>query len=103
MFTIGEKDYELHFNIGRCKLIERATGKSVVAMLALDNNYQMSIADADAFFRYGLKEAGADSFVAPKIASDLCERYMEEYGYTKTVALIIRKLAEDMGFLFRQG
>ena len=103
MFKIGEKDYELKFNIARCKLIEAATGKSVVAALALGNDYQMSLSDIDAMFRFGLKEAGADVFIMPKFASELCEQYMEENGYTKTVALLIREMVSQMGFLFRQG
>lgn len=103
MFTINEKEYELKFNISRCKLIEKSIGKSVVAALALGNDYQMSLADIDAMFRFGLKEAGADVFVMPKQASEICEQYMEENGYTKTVALLIKQMVSDMGFLFRQG
>ena len=101
MFDIGEKQYELKFNTGRAKLIEKALGGDSITHAMLGNDGMMSITAVETFFSYGLKEAGADVFVAPKFAEELCEQYMNENGYLDTVQLIQRQVKEDLGFLFR--
>lgn len=103
MFKIDEKDYELKFNLTRIGVIEDALGKSLVAALAVTDNCQMAIKDIRTIFGYSLKEVGADTFVVPKTAKDLCDAYMEEHGYMQTVNLILKQVADDLGFLFRQN
>lgn len=101
MFTYKDKDYELKFNIGRLKLVEKATGESAVGMMNITNNGLMSLTAVEGFFRYGLKEAGADSFVPPNTAADICDAMIEEAGYPAVVQMIQNQLMNDMPFLFR--
>ena len=101
MFTYNEKDYELKFNIKRLEIIEKATGKSSVGMMVADNNGIMGVSSVMAFYSYGLKEAGADTFVAPKVAQEICEARMNEIGYMEVVKELQGAIQHDCPFLFR--
>ena len=100
MLEINGKQYELKFNTGRIKLVEKALGGESVTHAMLTNDGMMSLTSIEAMFSYGLKEAGSDTFCKPKEAAELCEAYMQEKGY---VAALQVQMKEDMGFLFRRA
>ena len=102
MFELNEKQYELKFNTGRVKLIEKALGGESVTHAMLDNDGMMSLTAVTTMFQYGLKEVGADVFVAPKTAGEICEEFMRRDGYVSAVREIQLQMKADMGFLFRQ-
>lgn len=102
MFEHAEKQYELKFNIGRLKLIEKAgDGKGVLVQLASGDNGLMSIDALERFFSYGLKEAGADTFLPPKKAAEICDEIIAEEGYAQAVKLVQEQVMKDCPFLFR--
>ena len=105
IFTAQGTEYELHYNPKRVKLVEHALdGESLMnAVYGKQRDGLMSLTALDAFFQYGVKEAGADAFLPPKKAGEIGEAYLEEEGYTKAVQLVTQALADDMGFLFRLG
>lgn len=101
MFTIEGKEYELKFNIGRARLIEKELGGESLAHAMLGNDGMMTLNSVIACFRYGLKEVGADAFCAPKDAGELCEKYMSEVGYVTAIQEIQKEAKESLGFLFQ--
>ena len=82
-------------------MIEKALGGESITHAMLTNDAMMSITAVEAFFAYGLKEDGSDVFIMPKFATELCEKYMSENGYTATVKQIQDAVKRDMGFLFQ--
>ena len=103
MLEINGKQYELKFNTGRIKLVEKALGGESVTHAMLTNDGMMSLTSIEAMFSYGLKEAGSDTFCKPKEAAELCEAYMQEKGYVAAVQALQSQMKEDMGFLFRRA
>ena len=102
MFTFKNKEYELKFNLKRIKLIEQAAdNKSAMAQLATDASGMMSLTSIERFFAYGLKEAGADTFINPQKAIEICDEYIEEEGYVAAIKLIQEQVQTDCPFLFR--
>lgn len=99
--TINGKEYEIKMNLGRARLVEKALDGESVTHALLGNEGMMSLTALTTFWKYGLKEVGADAFVAPAEAITLCETYMEEHGYTAAVNEVQRAVGRDMGFLFR--
>lgn len=101
MFTIGEKNYELKFNLARVKNIEKALGGESVTHAMLNNDGMMSVTAVLTMFAYGLIEVGTDAVVLPNIGQALGEQYMAEAGYAAAVRAIQEAVKRDLGFLFR--
>lgn len=100
MIKIKDKEYELKFNLKRAKLIEAAVGKSILEATMAKAGI-MTISDLEAFYAYGLKEAGADEFLKPKAAIEVCDEIIEENSYAQAVLYVQEALKRDLGFLFR--
>ena len=102
MFTYKDTEYDLHFTIGRVKLIEAAMGKSIMdAFISSSRTGLMQISDIENCFAYGLKEAGSDIYVLPKAAREICDGLIEELGYMPAVRLIQAAAKRDLPFFFR--
>lgn len=101
MFTIGDKQYELKFNVARVKNIEKALGGESITHALLTNDGLMSITAVLTMFAYGLIEVGSDAVVMPKVGQELCEQYMAETSYSAAVRAIQEAVKRDLGFLFR--
>ena len=100
MITYNGTDYELKFNIGRIKLVEAVLNKSAVEAL-IGRGGMMPLADVEAFYSYGLKESGAETFLKAKEAAAIADGIMEAEGYTQAVLYVREAMKRDMGFLFR--
>lgn len=103
MFEVAGKEYELKFSTPRVKLVEKQLDGESATHALLSNDCMMSLTAVEAFYRYGLKEAGADAYVTPNKAVEICNEYMEEHGYTAAVTRIQEAMVRDMGFLFQNG
>ncbi len=101
MFEIGGKEYELKFNLKRVKLIEQRLGEGGVPKALIGSEGMLSIGDCEAFFAFGLKEAGSDVFVNPTRGAELFEQYCEETSYTSAIMRIYEQAQLDLGFMFR--
>ena len=54
-YTLNEKEYHLHYSIGRMEQIEKILGNSVTGMMmAIANNHYPSISELTTLFSYGL-------------------------------------------------
>lgn len=104
MFTIGDKNYRLHYTIDRLKMIEARTGKSVVGEF-VQSNGALPFASIEAHFAYALvcDSDNPDVFVAPKTGMEIADKYMEQYGYMAACDAIATVLQGDLGFLFRRN
>ena len=101
MIKIDGKEYELKYNLKRIRLIEEDTGKSAIEMLVGRNKSGlMMVSDMAAFFKYGVKEAGADAFLPPKQGEDLFEQYLIEAGWGDVSLAIQNQLQHDVPFMF---
>lgn len=99
MLEINGSKYELKYNIKRIEMIEAATGKPVLAEIRRTDG-MLGIASLKAYFAYGLKEEGADTFVAPKKGMEMCEQLIEEENYAEVCGIILEALQRDCPFFF---
>ena len=99
MIEVNGKNYELKFNLGRLKLVEKANGMPTVADIVRTNG-ALSISTLEAFFSYCLKEEGADVFLPAKKGAEIADALIETEGYMKVNNMVIEKLSEDIPFLF---
>lgn len=103
MFTIGDKNYNLHYTEQRLEMIENRTGKSVVSEF-INTNGALPLASVKAHFAYALVcDENPDVFVAPKTGMELASQYMREHGYVAACDAIATQVQNDLGFLFRAG
>lgn len=100
-YEMNGKTYNLHYNIGRIELIEKAVGRSIFT-LAVDcsNNKMPSISEIKTYFAYGLMDE--KGIYAPvKKAAEYAEDCMKEKGVMQLFSEIFDKIQEDCGFLFQ--
>ena len=104
MFTIGDKNYHLHYTEQRLEMIEARTGKSVVSDF-INTNGALQLATIKAHFAYALicDDDNPDVYVAPKTGMELASQYMKEHGYAAACDAIASQVQADLGFLFRAG
>lgn len=103
MFEVAGKEYELKYSTPRVKLIEKQLDGESATHAMIGNDGMMSLTALEVFYKFGLKEAGSDAYVAPAKAVEICNQYMEEHGYTAAVTRIQEAMVRDMGFLFQIG
>lgn len=101
MFEFNGDKYELHYTIGRLKLIEKVTGQSAMALLSSGGTGMISLTALESFMVYGLKEVGADAFLPPKAAGEIFDGMLTEQGYAYCVKAVTEALMKDVPFLFR--
>ena len=99
MVEYNGKEYELKYNLKRIEMIEAVTNMPTMAELRKTYGY-LGIASLKVYFAYGLKESGADTFVAPKKGMEICGRLIEGEGYEKVCALVLENLERDCPFFF---
>lgn len=99
MIQYEEKEYELKYNLKRLEIIEAATGISTLANVKQTGGL-LGISSLKAYFAHALKEEGADSFVSPKKATEICESLIESEGYETVCGLVLECLQRDCPFFF---
>lgn len=100
MFEVNGKQYELKMNTNRVKMVEGATGKSIMGEWKISDGL-FSLSTIETIFQLCLKEVGSDFFCPQKEGQKVCEQYMEEHGYGMAANEIMEALQGDMPFLFR--
>lgn len=101
-FEFEGKQYELKFNMKRIEMIESVTDMPTMAAL---HKYQgmLALQALKVYFGYTVKEAGSDSFVAPKKGMEMAEILIESEGYADVCGLVLECLERDCPFFFRAG
>lgn len=99
MFEFKGKSYEFKYNLKRVELIEANINEPLLAVLQKNRGY-LSVNHLKMCFSLGLKEAGSDSFVPPKIGQELAEEMIEANGYETVDMLVIEAIQRDCPFFF---
>lgn len=100
MFEINGKNYVLKYNLKRVEMIENATGLPMMSDL-YSHRSMMSLSSLKTYFAYGLKEEGADAFVAPKKGMEMAEALIESEGYMRVNGAVLEALERDCPFFFQ--
>ena len=100
MIEYNKKSYELKYSINRIEKIEAVTEMPTLAELKRTGG-MLGLASLKAYFAYGLKEEGADVFVMPKPAMEICESLIETEGYSEVLGMVLEALERDCPFFFR--
>lgn len=98
--TYENREYELKYGVVRVEQIESATKKPLMANL-VDTNGFLSLSDLKIIFAYGLKQADANAYVAPKTGMLIAEQMLVEMGYTAMTMKVMEVLQEDLPFMFQ--
>ena len=100
MLKVGEKEYELKYNLKRVESIENATGVPLMSALTSSRG-MMSLNQLKTCFCYGLKETGSEGFVPLTSGQKVFENALEGFGYAGLVSEVIEALQRDCPFFFR--
>ena len=100
MFEINGKNYVLKYNLKRVEMIENATGVPMMSDL-YSHRSMMGLTALKTYFAYGLKEEGADAFVAPKKGMEMAEAMIENEGYLAVNGAVLEALERDCPFFFQ--
>lgn len=100
MFEINGKNYVLKYNLKRVEMIENATGVPMMSDL-YSHRSMMGLTALKTYFAYGLKEEGADTFVAPKKGMEMAEAMIENEGYLAVNGAVLEALERDCPFFFQ--
>jgi len=100
MFTIDDVAYTLKFNKNKSNLIERQSGKSIMAEFNQTSGL-LPVWLLEIMFATALVEESENKTVKGQKAIDICGKILEENGYQATVTAVVNKYTEDMGFMFR--
>lgn len=99
MLKVGEKEYDLKYNLKRVESIENATGTPLMSAL-ISSKGMMSLSQLKNCFCYGLKEPGSDSFIPLSAGQAVFEQALNEYGYAGLVSEVVEVLQRDCPFFF---
>jgi len=99
MFEFNKKNYILKYNIKRIEMIEEVTEMPTLAELRRTGG-MLGLKPLKAYFAYGLKEEGADSFTPIKKGYEICEKLIERDGYENIVAAVLEAIERDCPFFF---
>lgn len=100
MFEVDGNTYTLKYNTKKLKVIETVTKSSVIGEVS-KNNGILPIAMLESLFSLALVEETTNTPVKQKTALDMFEKVVEENGLISVNMVIVEKLQDDMGFLFR--
>lgn len=100
MFEINGKNYVLKYNLNRVEMIENAVGMPTMADLN-SHRGMLGITALKTYFAYGLKEEGADTFVAPKKGMEMARDLIENEGYMRVNGAVLEALERDCPFFFQ--
>ncbi|MCU7356694.1 segregation and condensation protein B [Enterococcus dispar] len=99
-FEVEGVVYELRFNLQKIKTVELMTKQSVSAT-TVNNNGVLPLQLMESLFTMSLVESKGLKAVSQKKATEIWEPFLEENGALTVNGLIVDKLQEDVGFLFR--
>lgn len=100
-YTLNEKEYHLHYSIGRMEQIEKILGNSVTGMMmAIANNHYPSISELTTLFSYGLLSENGE-YAPLKLAKLFAQQQLQENGYLAMLNDAMEQIQEDCGFLFQ--
>lgn len=100
MFTVNDTVYTLKFNTQKVKVIETVTKQSIVGEVT-KNNGIMPYQTLESLFSFGLVDAKTNTPVKQSEAVGMFEKVVQENGLISTNMVIVEKLQEDLGFMFR--
>lgn len=96
---VGERSYELSYNLKRLEMAEAGTGVSTIQLFQTQPKVQQLVL----FAAYALRPEGSPAYVNPKQATSLVEEWLQDdgNGYLSLYQLVVDALNRDCGFLFR--
>ncbi|QBX91074.1 hypothetical protein PHGAL3_0035 [Phage Altai3] len=100
MFEVDGDVLELRFNLQKIKNLENLYKISLMSELSQSKGI-LSFHLMEGLFSVGLYNATQEQPVRGKKAQEIFEKLLEEHGYGDLNAVIVSKLQEDLGFLFR--
>ena len=100
MFEVDGVVYTLKYNIQKLKTIETAAKTSVIGEIA-KNQGVLSIQLLELLFSFGLVEEKTNKAVPQKEAAEMFEKVVEANGMLTLNGVIVDKLQQDLGFMFR--
>lgn len=100
MFTVDDTTYTLKYNSKKIKTIEMMTKTSIVAAIAQGNG-MLPYQTLETLFSMALIEENTNEVVPQKKAAKMFEEVVEENGLITVNTVIVEKLQDDMGFMFR--
>jgi len=100
LFEVGDGVYTLKFNMTKVKQVERMLNISFVAEIAQSSG-MLSFSLLEALFSVGLYDTKDEKAVKGKKAQEIYEQLLEDLGYTEIMQVVVGKIEDDLGFLFR--
>lgn len=101
-YTWNEKEYHLHYSIGRIEQVEKVIGNSVMGMMVAmaENNRYPSVSELTNLFAYGLLSDSGE-YAPIKLAKEFAQQQLQEIGYGAVMNAVLEQMQEDCGFLFQ--
>lgn len=99
MIIVGDKIYNLEYNIKTIKVIERYLGKGLMLTLG-SSNFALGLEEFSYIFGCALFNEDGNR-VGITQAQEIAEAYLEETSYQEAVTTVRDKLMEDCPFLFQ--
>ncbi len=99
MFKIGQTEYELHYNLKRVRILERALGTSIMAMISSSQGL-LTLDQLSTCLMYGLRKKGADELLDLTVAEPLVDKLFDKENYEELCKAVVVQLSEDCHFLF---
>lgn len=100
MFEVEGVTYTLKYNLQKIKTVETVTKTSVIGEIA-KNNGLLPLQLLEQLFTFGLVEEKTKEPVKQKKALKMFEKVCEANGAVTVNTVIVDKLQEDLGFMFR--
>ena len=97
---IQGREYDFKYTDRRIEIIERTTGKPLMANL-IQNQGMLSIADMRVAFVQGLKEIDSGHYIPQKMGEEAFKETLETVGYVPLMTMIYEALERDCGFFFQ--
>jgi len=101
MFEIGDKWYDLKFNMLTIMQIEAVTKENIISVMQRTNGV-LSITDLRTYFSYALY-TDVGTRVSPKQAFNMSKDWIEELGFLEVNGIVVDAIMRDCPFLFKVG
>ena len=93
------QNLDLKYDIGRIKIIEKATNMPLMALLSKTSG-MMSLETLETYFAYGLKNID-NSYVPVSKGLEIADDLIQNEGYSKIVSIVVDALQRDCPFFFQ--
>lgn len=100
LFELDGVYYTLKLNMKKAKTIEKILGISFVGEMA-NSGGMLSFNMMEAIFAVGLYDTQDEKAVKGEKAATIYNKLLEDVGYSEVVQVVVAKVEEDLGFLFR--